>query len=112
MNSSEAVINFADNTKNVCSILIFSLFLVILFVLMPVNLGRFFTSIGKCVIIAILGYIIYIQFNETNLYLSNTQDIIQGNPSLDGAKSSMILSYIFIVCILVLLIYIFKTLFD
>ncbi len=112
MNSSEAILNYANNTKNVCSLLGIGLFFIIIFILTPIDLGKLPRGIGKCIIIIILLFVLYKQFTETNLYLTTIQNNVYNNESLLGARSSMILSYVFIICICVLIIYILKTLFN
>jgi len=102
---------FSDNTKYVCTLTILGLFLIIILIISPLNIIGWILNMGKLVIILLLGYALYYNFNETHSFLKSVEGIFD-NPELIGIRNNMLLSHIFSLFILILIIYVVVTIFK
>ena len=103
---------FFDNTKQLHILLSITLFMIIVIIVAPINLG-YIRKIGQLVIIALLSYILYMNFTETRLLSLVKQS--NGNDKesvLDiDMKNNIIASYILCLFILLLLLYVMYSFF-
>jgi hypothetical protein len=110
MNINEEFQTFSQNTEYVCSLLSIGIFLVFVFIITPLNLGKFFSGFGKLLIILILGYALYKNFGETHNFLKNIEGIFD-NPDFSGIRNNMLLSHLLSLFILILVFYVLITIF-
>ena len=104
------VIEYVKSTKNVCMCLGISIFLIILFMMTPLNSFILSSIFGKIIIITLLGYTIYYNISQTNNFSKNFNiSIINGN--WNELKTNIICSYLFSLFLLVLLLSIIKNIF-
>ena len=103
---------FFENTKQLHILLSITLFMIIVIIVAPINLG-YIRKIGQLVIIALLSYILYSNFTETRLLSLVKQS--NGNDKeivLDiDMKNNIIASYILCLFILLLLLYVMYSFF-
>lgn len=101
--SSIMVVEYAKSTQNVCMCLGISIFLIILFMMTPLNSFMLSSIFGKVVITALLGYTIYYNISQTNKFSKNFNiSLTSGN--WDELKTNITCSYIFSLFLLVLLL--------
>lgn len=100
---------YLKSTKNVCLCTVISIFLIILFVISPLK-NLFITSmIGKIFAVIILGYGLYTNIVNTNIFLNNN-NVFEG--SWNSIKTNIFCSYIFSLFIFILLVTVFRKLFE
>jgi len=110
VSSSIMVVEYAKSTQNVCMCLGISIFLIILFLMTPLNSFMLSSIFGKMIIIALLGYTIYYNITQTNKFANNFNiHIFNANP-WDPFKTNLLCSYIFSLFLLVLLLSIIRKL--
>jgi hypothetical protein len=103
VSSSTMVVEYAKSTQNVCMCLGISIFLIILFMMTPLNSFILSSVFGKVVIIALLGYTLYYNISQTNKFSKNFNiSLTSGN--WDELKTNITCSYIFSLFLLVLLL--------
>jgi hypothetical protein len=103
VSSSTMVVEYAKSTQNVCMCLGISIFLIILFMMTPLNSFILSSVFGKVVIIALLGYTLYYNISQTNKFSKNFNiSLTTGN--WDELKTNITCSYIFSLFLLVLLL--------
>jgi hypothetical protein len=103
VSSSTMVVEYAKSTQNVCMCLGISIFLIILFMMTPLNSFILSSIFGKVVIIALLGYTLYYNISQTNKFSKNFNiSLTSGN--WDELKTNITCSYIFSLFLLVLLL--------
>ena len=104
------IIEYAKSTKNVCMCLGISIFLIILFMMTPLNSFMLSSIFGKVIIITLLGYTIYYNTSQTNKFSKNfNMSLLSGN--WDELKTNIICSYIFSLFLLVLLLSVIRNIF-
>ena len=106
---SSMVIEFAKSTENVCLLVASSMFLIILFMMTPLNKFVLSSIFGKIMIIIILGYALYYNVNKTNNF-SNNFNISLTSGNWDALKTNITCSYIYSLCLLVLLLSVIRKL--
>ena len=111
MEAQTALHAFSDNTKYVCILTILGLFLIITLIISPLNIIGWRLNVGKIVIILLLGYALYYNFSETHNFLKSVEGIFD-NPEFAGIRNNMLLSHLFSLFILILIMYIIKTIFT
>jgi hypothetical protein len=88
------VIDYADKTKNICLYLAISMFLIVLFIMTPLNNFILSSFFGKIIILFILAYIIY-----TNTYytfkFSNDFNISVINGKWKEGGANILCGYVF-----------------
>ena len=103
VSSSTMIVEYAKSTQNVCMCLGISIFFIILFMMTPLNFFILSSIFGKVVIIALLGYTIYYNINQTNKFSKNFNiSLTSGN--WDELKTNITCSYVFSLFLLVLLL--------
>ena len=111
MNSSSTmIIEYAKSTQNVCLCLSISIFLIILFILSPLNSFFLSSFFGKIVILILLGYTIFFNVTKT-IKFSNDFNISLHTDNWNPVKTNIVYSYIFTGFLLVLALTIFKQFF-
>jgi len=98
---------FTQETKNICLCTATSIMIIILFVISP--LSNFFRTslIMKILSIGIMSYIIYLNYNQTDLLRSAT--LVANSESVKAQLNINILcSYVFTFFIGLLIIFVFK----
>jgi hypothetical protein len=103
VSSSTMVVEYAKSTQNVCMCLGISIFLIILFMMTPLNSFLLSSIFGKVVIISLLGYTLYYNISQTNKFSKNF-DISLTSGNWDELKTNITCSYIFSLFLLVLLL--------
>jgi len=112
MNSTEHfnLITFTDTTKRVCTCSAISIFLIILFIISPLS-SFFFTSLFmKIIIIIILSYTLYLNFQQTN-YLRNASELKISKEVANQLNINIMCSYLFSLFIGLLIIFVIKSFF-
>jgi hypothetical protein len=108
MSSTPMIIEFSKATQNVCICLGLSVIFIVLLMTIPFH-SYILSSIGKILIIILLGYTLYYNIHQTNKFSNNFNiylwnDTSQWNP----IKTNILSSYIFSAFLLVLIISLFN----
>ena len=101
VSSSTMVVEYAKSTQNVCMCLGISIFLIILFMMTPLNSFILSSIFGKVVIIALLGYTLYYNISQTNK-ISKNFNISLTTGNWDELKTNITCSYVFSLFLLVI----------
>lgn len=112
MNSTEHfnLTAFTDTTKRVCTCSAISIFLIILFIISPLS-SFFFTSLFmKIIIIIILSYTLYLNFQQTN-YLRKASELKISKEVANQLNINIMCSYLFSLFIGLLTIFVIKSFF-
>jgi hypothetical protein len=110
MNSTEHfnLTTFTDTTKRVCTCSAISIVLIILFIISPLS-SFFFTSLFmKIIIIIILSYTLYLNFQQTN-YLRNASELKISKEVANQLNINIMCSYLFSLFIGLLIIFVIKS---
>jgi len=108
--SSSIIIEYAKSTQNVCLCLSISAFLIILFVMTPLNSFVLSSIFGKVIILTLLGYTIFYNVTKTNNFSKNFNiDLTSGD--WGPIKTNIACSYIFTGFLLVLMLTVLQQLF-
>lgn len=108
--SSSIIIEYAKSTQNVCLCISISAFLILLFIMTPLNSFLLSSIFGKVIILTLLGYTIFYNVTKTNKFAKNFNvDLTAGgwNP----VKTNIASSYIFTGFLLVLMLAVLQQLF-
>jgi hypothetical protein len=111
VSSSIMVVEYAKSTQNVCMCLAISIFLIILFMMTPLNSFILSSIFGKIIIITLLGYTLYYNISQTNKF-SNSFNISLTSGNWDELKTNIICSYIFSLFLLVLLLSVIRNIYS
>ena len=104
------IIEYAKTTKNICACVSVSIFLILLFILSPLNKFILTSMIGKISILILLGYVLFINITKTTNFSKQFHiDLIKG--SWSPIKSNILCSYVFSIFIFVLFVSVLKTFF-
>lgn len=110
--STLMIIEFSKATQNVCLCLGISVFLIILFILSPLNSFILSSNFGKVIILILLGYTIYYNTLQTNKFVKYFNvNIFNDLTNWDPIKTNVLCSYIFSLFLLVLIISVIRTIF-
>ena len=110
MSSSSIIIEYAKSTQNVCLCISISAFLIILFIMTPLNSFLLSSIFGKLIILILLGYTIFYNVKKTNIFANNFNiDLTTGD--WDPIKTNIACSYIFTGFLLVLFLTVLQQLF-
>lgn len=105
MSSTLMIVQFSKATQNVCMCVGLSAFLIILFMMSPLNTFLLSSIFGKIIIITLLGYTLYYNTQQTNNFVNNFNiNILNDNSNWNPIKTNVLCSYIFSVFLLVLII--------
>lgn len=108
--SSTLILNYANNTKNICLCLAISMFLIILFMMTPLNSFLLTSFLGKTIILVLLGYIIYNNTYYTNKF-SNDFNISLTTGKWNQGKTNVFCGHLFSIFTLLLFISVLRQLF-
>jgi hypothetical protein len=110
MNTSLSIIEYAKSTQNVCLCLSISAFLIILFIMSPLNTFVLSSIFGRVIILTLLGYTLFYNVTKTNKFANNYNIDISFN-DWNPIKINIMCSYIFSGLLLILMMTVFKQLF-
>lgn len=104
--SSTLMINeFSKATQNVRMCIGFSVILILLFMMTPLNTFMLSSIFGKVIIITLLGYTLYYNNVQTNKFVKNFNvTILNDNSNWDALTTNVLCSYVFSVVLLFLII--------
>ena len=105
--STSLVIEFAKSTQNVCMCVGLAIFLIVLFMMTPLNTFFLSSIIGKVIIVGLLGYTLYYNIVKTSMF-SHKFGIALTTGNWDALKTNIICSYIFSFFLLVLMLSVIK----
>ena len=108
--SSSMIIEYAKSTQNVCLCISISVFLIILFIITPLNSFVLSSIFGKVIILLLLGYTIFYNVTRTNKFANNFNIDIMSN-SWDPIKTNIVCSYIFTGVLFILMLTVLQQLF-
>lgn len=105
--SNNLVIEYAKSTKHICLCTIISIVLIIIFMFSPLNRFIMTSIFGKIVILTLLGYTLYANFKQTNIF-SSKFNVVMMNSSWDPVKTNISCSYVFSLFLIILIITVIK----
>jgi hypothetical protein len=108
--SSSMIIEYAKSTQNVCLCISISVFLIILFIMTPLNSFVLSSIFGKVIILLLLGYTIFYNVTRTNKFANNFNIDMMSN-SWDPIKTNIVCSYIFTGVLFILMLTVLQQLF-
>jgi len=108
--SSTMIIEYAKSTQNVCICLAISLFLIILFIMTPLNSFILSSIFGKVIILTLLGYTIYYNTIATNKF-TNEFNINLTSGDWDVLKTNILCSYVFSGFLIILMLSVIRQIF-
>ena len=88
------LIIFTDSTKRICTCSAISIFLIILFIISPLNNFVMTSMIMKIIILTILAYTIYLNIVQTN-YLRTATNVVKSENVMSQLNTNILCSYIF-----------------
>ena len=88
------LIIFTDSTKRICTCSAISIFLIILFIISPLNNFVMTSMIMKIIILIILAYTIYLNIIQTN-YLRTATNVVNSENVISQLNTNILCSYIF-----------------
>ena len=88
------LIIFTDSTKKICTCSSVSIFLIILFIISPLNNFVMTSMIMKIIILIILVYTIYLNMIQTN-YLRTATNVVNSENVMSQLNTNILCSYIF-----------------
>jgi hypothetical protein len=108
--TSSMIVKYAQSTQTVCLYLCIAIFLIILFVLSPLNTYFLTGLFSKVIILLLLGYTIFYNISQTNKFANDFNiTIFSGNWST--IKTNIAYSYIFTGFLLILMFTVAKKFF-
>ena len=108
--NSAIIVEYAKATQDVCMCLSLSIFLIVIFILSPLNNFLLTSIFGKVIIILLLGFTIFYNIRQTNKFSQNFNvSLMSGEWST--IKTNVAYSYIFTVFLLVLMVTVLRNLF-
>ena len=111
MNSSSSmIVEYAKSTQNVCLCLSISTFLIMLFIMSPLNTFILSSFFGKIIILILLGYTIFYNITKT-LKFSNDFNINIFSGDWNPIIMNVMCSYVFSGFLMVLLLTVLQKLF-
>lgn len=108
--SSTMIIEFAKSTQNVCMCLSITVFLIILFMMTPLNTFLLSSIFGKVIILTLLGYTIYYNTTKTINFSSNF-DVSLTSGNWNAIKTNILCSYIFTLFLVLLMLSVIRRIF-
>jgi len=107
--TSAIIVEYAKATQDVCMCLSLSIFLIVLFILSPLNKFLLTSIFGKVIIILLLGFTIFYNIKQTSKFSQNFNvSLLSGEWST--IKTNIAYSYIFTVFLMILLITVLRVL--
>jgi hypothetical protein len=111
MSNSSLIVEYAKSTQNVCLSMSISAFLIILFMMTPLNSFVLSSIFGKLIILLLLGYTIYYNITKTSKFANNF-NVDMMTDSWDPVKTNIACSYIFSGFLLILMLTVLQKLFG
>jgi flagellar biosynthesis component FlhA len=108
--SSTHIVKFANGTKNVCFCVSLSIFMIILFMMTPLNKFMLSSIFGKIIILTLLGYAVFYNVKQTNQF-TNDSNVSLTSGNWNTLKSNIICSYIFSLFLVILMLSVFRQFF-
>jgi hypothetical protein len=111
---NKMVIEFSKSTQNVCMGTSISMFLILLFIMTPLNNFMLSSIFGKVMIITVLGYTLYYNLSKTNTFynkVNNDFNISFTSGNWNAVKTNILCSYIFSTLLIILLLSVIRKLF-
>ena len=108
--SSLIIIEYAKTTQNVCLCISISAFLILLFIMTPLNSFLLSSIFGKVIILTLLGYTIFYNVTKTNKFAKNF-DIDFTSGEWGPIKTNIACSYVFTGFLLVLMLSVIRQIF-
>jgi hypothetical protein len=107
----KSIKNDNDITKQICSYTFIVIFLIIIFIISPLRSFTIISKIVRIIILIILVYTVYLNYKQTNmLRTGNTQN---GNIEFaNQLKTNITISYVFTLFLVLLFIFVLKSLFH
>jgi hypothetical protein len=99
--NTNLVIQYAKSTQTVCLCLSILAFLIIIFILSPLNIFFISSLFGKAIIIILLGFTMYYNIQQTNLFASNFNISFFEN-DWNTIKTNVLCSYVFTILLVFL----------
>ena len=109
--SSSIIIEYAKSTQNVCLCISISAFLIILFIMTPLNSFLLSSIFGKIIILTLLGYTIFYNVKKTNMFANNFNIDLTSGGDWDPIKTNILSSYVFTGFLVVLMLTVLQQLF-
>jgi hypothetical protein len=110
MSSSIIIVQYAKATQNICMSLAIAIFLIILFMMTPLNTFLLSSIFGKTIILILLGYTVFYNIQQTNKFSKEFNvSLISGN--WNAIKTNIICSYIFTLFLIILLLSVIRKIF-
>jgi len=108
--SSSIITEYAKSTQTVCLCISISAFLIILFIMTPLNSFLLSSIFGKVIILTLLGYTVYYNVTKTNVFAKNFNiNLTEGG--WDPVKTNIVSSYIFTGFLIILMLAVIQQLF-
>ena len=104
----DSLANYSNGTKNVCICTIISIFLILLFIISPLNRFVIASIFGKVLILAILIFALYQNISVTFKFSKNI-GLFSGN--WNNTKTNILCSYVFSVFIIIFIFSVLNRLF-
>jgi len=102
--------NFSNNTKFTCMMISVSLLILIITTIAPSSPNSISNKIGKLCAIALLGYALVTNCQETTNLIKNIPDLFN-DANLTGIRNNTVLSYLLSFIILISIVYVTFTFF-
>jgi hypothetical protein len=107
LTNSQLIIEYTKSTQSSCLYLSIASLMIIIFIFSPLNTFRIISVFGKAIILILLGYLIYYNLTQTNIFSNNFGvSLISGN--WNPVKSNILCSYVFSAVIIILMISVFR----
>ena len=113
-NVKTMIIEFSKSTKNTCMCLSISMFLILLFIMTPLNNFLISSIFGKVMILTLLGYTLYYNLTKTNNFynkVKNDFNISFTSGNWDALKSNILCSYVFSGFLIILILSVIRKIF-
>ena len=99
--SSSLIVEYAKSTKNICMCVSITMFLIVIFMMTPLNSFILSSFFGKLIILILLGYTIYYNINQNNKFAKDF-DISLTSDNWNVLKTNLTCSYIFTIFLIIL----------
>jgi hypothetical protein len=112
MSTTTMIVKFSNATQNVCMCVGLSVVCILLFLMTPLNTFILSSIFGKVIILTLLGYTLYYNTQQTNHFVKDSNvNIWNENEHWNPLKTNVLCSYIFSLCLLVLIISVIRIIF-
>jgi len=105
--SNSSFLQYSRKSKNICTYTTISIILILIMIIPPFNKIFIASLIGKIIILLILAYSLYENFNNTN-FLSNATNTSVFKGSWTNVKTNILYNYVYSFLILLLIFSLIK----